>query len=138
MWRAFAAFVILTLAGLTGLLAGAGGTCTQNSPDSLFAYVFALPLNLLGMALLCWKPRRWPVIIAAIVPALLALSYSRIAFELASGTPACTIITGDPGWDMNGEEAGFALGWGLSALIFWIGLAYALSGGYRPAHDTDH
>lgn len=137
MGRAFAAFVVLTLAGLAGLLAGAGDTCSQNSPDSLFGYVFTLPLNLLGMALLCWKPRRGPVIVAAIVPVLLALSYTRIAFDLARGTPACTIITGEPGWDMSGAEAGFALGWGLSALIFWIGLAYALSGGYRPAHDTD-
>lgn len=137
MWRAFAAFLVLTLAGLNGMIASAGDTCTQNSPDSLFGYIFTLPLNLLGIGLLCWKPTRWAVIIATVIPVLLALPYTRIAIDLASGTPACTILTGDPSWAMSGEETGFAIGWGLSALIFWMGLAYALSGGYRPAHDTE-
>lgn len=137
MWRAVAAFPILTLAGLAGMLASAGDSCTQNSPDSLFGFVFVLPLNLLGMVLLCWKPRRWPVVFASAIPALLALPYTRAAIALAAGAPACTIVTGDTSWEMSGEETAFALGWGLSALIFWMGLAYALSGGYRPAHDTD-
>lgn len=60
-----------------------------------------------------------------------------MAIELADGTPACTLITGSANWEHSGEEATFALGWGIAALIFWIGLAYALAGGYRPAHDTD-
>ena len=137
MWRAALAFPILTLAGLTGLLAGVTETCTGNAPDSLFGFVITLPLNLAGMALLCWKPRRWPVIAVSLLPALLALSYTRVAILLAGGTPGCTIVTGNPAWEPSGEEVTFAIGWGLSAAIFWIGLAYALSGGYRPKHEQD-
>lgn len=135
--RAIPAFVLLTLAGFNGLIAFSADTCTQNSPDSLLAFIFTLPLNLAGMALLGWQPKRPAVAIAAIVPALLAIPYTMGTLELVSGAPACTVITGSPAWEPNGEEGLFIAGWGASALIFWLGLAYALLGGYRPRHDRD-
>lgn len=112
MLRASAAFVILTLAGLNGLLAGAAETCTMNAPDSLMLFPVTLVRNLAGMGLLCWRPHRIATLAAAVLPALLALNYSATAVLLA-------------------------LGWSAAAAIFWIGLAYALVGGYRPEHDAD-
>ena len=135
--RAVLAFVLLTLGGFNGLLAGSVETCTGNAPDSLMLFPITLALNTIGMLLLCWRPNRLAAGLAAAIPTLLALNYSSTAFLLATGTPACTIITGDPQWGLSGEEAFLAGGWGACALIFWIGLAYALSGGYRPAHDRN-
>ena len=133
--RAVLAFVILTLGGLNALLAGSVETCTGNAADSLFGFVITLPLNMLGMALLGWRVPRIAVVIAAALPTVLALRYTLLAIELASGTPACTIITGDTHWEPGGDESTFALGWGAATLVFWIGLAVALVGGYRGPHD---
>lgn len=131
----FAAFAVLMLGGLLSLLAGAAETCTQNAPDSLYLFPLVLLLNLAGMAVLCWRPQPVAVMLAALLPAAMAVRYSLLALELAGGTPACTLITGDPAWEPSGNETVLALGWGATALIFWIGLAYALTGGYRPQDD---
>ena len=137
IWRAIAAFIILMLAGLNGMLAGAVETCTGNTADSLFGFVLSLPLNFIGMALLGWRANRLVAVMVGLIPALFALDYTGTAIALASGTPACTVITGDATWPQSGEEAIFATGWGLTAAIFWIGLAVAVTGGYRPANDRD-
>jgi len=133
--RAFTAFLLLMVGALNGLLAGMAETCTQNAPDSLWVFPVTLLCNVLGMALLCWRPNRLAVLAAAIVPAASALRYSMIALQLANGTPACTLITGSTAWEPSGGETTLAIGWGVTALIFWIGLAYALTGGYRPQDD---
>lgn len=135
--RAIAAFILLTLAGFNGLIAFSVDTCTQNAPDSLIGFIFTLPLNLAGMALLAWNPKRLAVALAAIIPALLALPYTMGTIELLSGAPACTVLTGETTWEPSGEEGLFKAAWGACVLIFWLGLAYALLGGYRPRYDRD-
>lgn len=135
--RATFGCLLLVLAGLNALISFNGDTCSQNSPDSLFGFVVTLPLNIAGMALLAWKPRSIAVIVAIVIPVLLAIPYTLDTARLLAGTPACTILTGTPDWEPSGEEAVFMAGWGASVLIFWLGLAYALLGGYRPVHDRD-
>ncbi len=135
--RAILASVLLTLAGFNALLAFNVDTCTQNAPDSLLGFILTLPLNVAGMALLGWKPKRLAVVLAAIIPVILALPYTMGTLELLNGAPACTIITGDPTWEQSGEEGLFKAGWGACVAIFWLGLAYALLGGYRPRNDRD-
>lgn len=135
--RAILACILLTLAGFNALLAFKVETCTQNAPDSLLGFIFTLPLNLAGMALLCWNPKRLAVVLAAIIPVLLALPYTMGTLALLKGAPACTIITGATTWEPSGEEGLFKAGWGACVAIFWLGLAYALLGGYRPRHDRE-
>ena len=133
--RAALACMILTLSGLNGLLAGTMETCTGNAPDSLLGFVISLPLNVIGVALLCWRPQRVAVLLAALIPALLSIPYMMLAMELLAGAPACTVITGNPEWPRTGEETTLGLAWLCTGLILWIGLAYAMAGGYRRDHD---
>jgi|GEM_PF-5918097 len=135
--RAVAAFLILTLSGLFGFIAGIVETCTGNAPDSLLGFIVTLPLNLLGVALLCWRPNRVAVSLAAIIPALLSISYPIVAIKLLAGMPACTVITGTTEWAPTGNETMLGVAWMATALILWIGLATALAGGYRGRHDRN-
>ncbi|WP_370179155.1 hypothetical protein [Alteriqipengyuania sp.] len=133
--RAVLAFLILTLGGIFGWLAGVMETCTGNAPDSLLGFIITLPLNVVGVALLCWKPHRIAVILAGAIPVLLSFSYLSVALKLLAGIPACTIITGMDEWPPTGDETKLGFVWLATALILWIGLATALAGGYRGAHD---
>ena len=135
--RPLLGFAVLMAGALTALVMLASEECSEGVADALMAFVLVLPLNLIGMALLGWKPNRLAVLAAALVPAIVASGYTQIAWLLATGTPSCAITTGLSVWEPSGEEAAQAVGWGLSALIFWIGLATALAGGYRRADDRD-
>lgn len=135
--RAAIAFALLMLGGLIGLLAQSGDSCTGNSPDSLYAFILVVPLNLAGMLVLGWKPRLGIVMAVSAIPAVLSLSYLSAAIALLTGTSACDLVSDFGPWEKSGEEMVFAAGWGISAAIFWLGLASAALRGYRAAHDRD-
>lgn len=137
IWRALLAFAALMSGAFGSLVMLASESCSENVADALHAWVIVLPMNLLGMIVLGWRPNRIAVVLVAAIPALAAAACTHVAWLLATGVPACTITTGITAWEASGEETMLAMAWGLTAAIFWIGLAYALSGGYRPAHDSD-
>lgn len=127
------------LAGLAGSM-GWIATCTGNAPDSLVVGVFVLPLNFLGMALLAWRPKPWPVVATAVLPALMAIPYTLNTIELAHGylargIGACDVPTDYGPWGPSGDEPFFLTIWFSAVAVFWLGLALAAWRAYRSADE---
>lgn len=128
---AIAGGLLLHIGAFFGLMAWVAGTCTGNAPDSLFAGVLALPLNVCGFALLCRQRRTVVVLGLSALPALSAVRYSVLTLELASGRPACELITEYGPWERSGDEPFLSALWIAVTASFWLGLACALYRAYR-------
>lgn len=130
--RAAIASLLLFSAALFGIASWSLGTCTGNAPDELYGGTFVLVLNLAGLLLL-WRGPRWPMIaILVAVPTIAAIYYSCRTLEfVATGMPACTAVTGDPGWEPSGDEARLRMLWSIVALSYWLALALVVGAAYR-------
>jgi hypothetical protein len=138
--RYVGAFIVLMLAGLGGSLGWITETCTGNAPDSLVMGVFVLPLNVLGVSLLAWRPKPWPLAATAILPALLAIPYTLSTFELAHGylargIGACDVLTDYGPWGPSGDEPHFITIWLSAVAVLWLGMALAAWRAYRSTDE---
>ena len=129
--------ILLLLGAALGAMAFVVETCTGNAPDSLLVAPFVLGLNVLGFAALGWSSRPWVVGAVALIPGLAAVRYSFKTVLLASGVPACELITGETGWEQTPDHAHLVMLWVATALSFWLGLAGALWRGVHRRADKD-
>jgi len=125
--------LLLFCGAVGGFLAFGTETCTGNAPDSLLLAPFVLVLNLLGFIAIGWSARPQTTGAVALLPGMIALSYSANAAALAIGVPACELVTGYDGWEQTTDHAGLTMMWGATALSFWLGLAAAMWRGFRRA-----
>ena len=140
--RYLAALVLLTLAGFNGLLAWTVDTCTGNVADAPLAGVLTLPLNVVGMMLLAWRPTIRPLVATAALPTALAIPYTAKSLQLASaywlqGQGVCDVVSPYGPWRPNGEEPMLLALWLGTVAVFWLGLAISIGRAYRGGRKDE-
>ena len=130
------ASLILTLAGFFGMLGWVADTCTGNSSDAAFVGLVVLPLNLIGIGLLAWRPTPTPLVLACLLPVPLALPYSVKTIQLAQayflkGQGVCDVVTAYGPWGPSGDDPFLLVLWFGTTAVFWLGLALAGWRAYR-------
>jgi hypothetical protein len=134
--------IILLVAALNSLIARTVETCTQNSPDSLYGGIITLGFNLVGFLVIGWQLRvRW-LLIATVVPSIVAAQYTYFALWFAHGymfqnLAACEVIARGGMWVPSGDEPAIARIWIGAALSFWmpLAIAYWKALHYRPVDE---
>lgn len=120
--------ILLFFGAAFGLMAWAMETCTGGEADSLFVGgLIGLAANVVAWLLLGARVPSKLVLFVAVLPALVALSYSWSTAQmtlgyLVEGEGACVLITGEKEMAADGREPLFIGLWVLVCASFWGGL----------------